>query len=596
MPCDPMRRHACWVWHGMIVPYGRRRLALIGALVWLGSIAAFDDAKAQLGAGQLAPPSSPIERAVPQPQPQAVPPLILTPALPKPGAPAGPIVNVHTVKVEGATVFSATELAEFYRGIVGKPVPTSEIRAVIARIQAKYREDGYFLTLVAGTLEPTNGAMTLRIRVIEGFISSVKLDGDIGPAGVLVYRFLAKLTTIRPANIRDVERALLLVEDVPGISVRAVLRPGTGEPGAVDMIAQVGRKPFDGLVLYDNRASQFAGPSELLVGAYANSFTSLGERTEVLVYDTPFNKEQLFGQAALEGFIGGSGLKLRGYVGYGPSEPGGTLAAIGYRARVLLAGLSSTYPVIRTRLVTLRLTGAFDISQSDVDAFGTGGQLQPQSSEQLRILRFGERLNVQDDTAGLGLAGANLFALTLHKGLTGLGASRNDDPLSPRLGSRVDFFKLSGELTRVQDLFHISDYGFALKLSVGGQYTADILPPSEKYFLGGTRYGRGFFSGEVTGDRAFGSTSELQINHRINWPAPIGLQYYVFYDAGLAWNLAPGDIDQKLESAGAGVRAALTPQISVELEDTQRFTRHPTGQNVNREGANVIFVTVTANF
>ncbi|HYM04527.1 MAG TPA: ShlB/FhaC/HecB family hemolysin secretion/activation protein [Stellaceae bacterium] len=567
----------------------------IAALCGFALFAGTGIAWAQVGAGQIAPPSSPIERAVPERQPQAVSPLIVAPSTPTP-AEVGPVVSVHAVEVEGATVYPPASLARFYRGIVDRPLPVGEISAILERIQTKYREDGYFLTLVRGAIEPANGASTLRIRVIEGFIASVKIDGDIGPAGVQVYRFLERLTRKRPTNIKDVERALLLSEDVPGVSVRAVLRPGSGDPGAVDLIAQVGRKPFSGLVQYDNRASLFAGPNELLVGAYANSFTSIGERSEVIIYDTPFNEEQVFGQAAVEGFVGGSGLKLRGYAGYGPSVPGGPLATIDYHSRLLLTGLAASYPIERSRLLTLSVSGAFDVSQSEVDVLGASGALQRQSNDYLRIVRIGETLNFQDDTAGLGRTGANLVALTLHKGLIGLGSSHTNDPLTPRIGSRVDFLKLSGEITRVQDLFDIYDYRFALKLSIGGQYTSDVLPPIEKYFLGGTRYGRGFFSGEVTGDRAIGTTSELQVNHTIVWPRPIGLQYYLFYDTGRTWDLAPGDINQHLASTGVGVRAQVTSQISLEVEDVERFTRRPTGQNVNPEGANVIFVGVTANF
>src|SRR5579863_2148583 len=194
----------------------------IAALCGFALFAAIGNAWAQVGAGQIAPPSSPIERAVPERQPQAVSPLIVAPSTPAP-AEEGPVVTIHAVEIEGATVYPPANLTKFYGGIVDRPLPVGEISAILERIQTKYREDGYFLTLVRGAIEPANGTSTLRIRVIEGFIASVKIDGDIGPAGVQVYRFLERLTRKRPTNIKDVERALLLSEDVPGVSVRAVL-------------------------------------------------------------------------------------------------------------------------------------------------------------------------------------------------------------------------------------------------------------------------------------------------------------------------------------------------------------------------------------
>jgi hypothetical protein len=64
----------------------------------------FAQAVAQ-GAGQVAPPTSPIERAVPVPTPQAVPPLLPTPAPGAPEVPPGPPVAIQSVVVQGATAY-----------------------------------------------------------------------------------------------------------------------------------------------------------------------------------------------------------------------------------------------------------------------------------------------------------------------------------------------------------------------------------------------------------------------------------------------------------------------------------------------------------
>lgn len=546
------------------------------------------------GQGQVPPPTSPVERAVPVPPPQVVPPLLPTPAPGAPEVPPGPPVAIKAVEVQGATAYSDAELKPYYAALVGQSVPLAQVSSVLQQIQTKYRSDGYVLTVVRGTIEPGTGGATLRIRVVEGFISDVKIDGDIGPAGVLVYNFLNKLTTIRPVNISDIERALLLAQDIPGVSVRAVLRPGTGEAGAVELVGQVGRKPFSGYVQYDNRASTFAGPSELLIGAQANSFTSAGERTEVVIYDTPSDtwrglEEQLFGQGSVEGFVGSSGLKLRAYGGYGYSRPGGVLSLEDFHSRLTLGGISGSYPIIRTRPLSLYASLAFDLENATTTtaAGGTGAR---QVSD-VRVLRLSETLDSQDQTLGTGLIGSNTVIVTLHKGLDGLGA--NSDA---RVVDRVDFFKLSGEVTRVQNLFSFGSNTVAFKGSVGGQWSNDVLPPIEEYLLGGTRYGRGFFAGEVIGDNALGVTAELQLNTALERPIPLGLQPYVFYDTGYTWSNVPTDPAQKLQSAGAGVRVTVTPQLSVEVEDAQRFTRKPTGAAVTAEGANVIFVTLIARF
>jgi hemolysin activation/secretion protein len=571
-----------------------RDLALVLALEVLtaGFLSSMlsNTALAQVGAPLT---TSPIERAQPEAQPRAVPPLLPTPAPGAPEVPAGPPVTIQAVDVQGATAYKPGELEPYYSGIIGKSVPLGQVSTVLQQIQGRYRNDGYVLTVVRGTVEPVDGRSTLRIRVVEGFISDVKIDGDIGPAGVLVYNFLNKLTSIRPVNIVDIERALLLAQDVPGVSVRAVLRPGTGEVGAVELVGQVGRKPFGGYVQYDNRGAPFAGPHELLIGAQANSFTSAGERTEVILYDTPFNNEQIFGQVDVEGFVGASGLKLRAYAGYGPSEPGRPLSELGFRSRLTLAGVSAAYPIIRTRPLSLSVSLAFDVSRAEIseDPFGTGDRLRS-SLDELRIVRLGETLDFQDQTFGIGLVSANTIALTVSEGLSALGASTTGD----RPGTRIGFFKATGELTRVQNLFGFNGGLVALKLSGGGQYSGDILPSNEKYFLGGTKFGRGYFSGEITGDRALGATAELQLNTSTGWPVTLGLQPYLFYDKGWAWNLAQGDLNEHIASVGVGVRINLTQQISLELEGDRRLNRRPTGAEVSPLSPYAGFVTLIARF
>ena len=106
-------------------------------------------------------------------------------------------------------------------------VPRTRLDEIVRGLQTKYREDGYILTVVHGQFERSNGRIVFVIQAVEGYIGDVKLDGDIGPAGALVYRMLKKLTDKRPVNNSDLERALLLANDVPGVTVKAVAPRGT---------------------------------------------------------------------------------------------------------------------------------------------------------------------------------------------------------------------------------------------------------------------------------------------------------------------------------------------------------------------------------
>ena len=80
-----------------------------------------------------------------------------------------------------------------------------------------------------------------------------RADGDIGAASQLVLAMLKHLTSPRPVNNADLERYLLLANDIPGVSAQAVLRRVSPEPGAVELVAKVARKPFSAQFQFDNR-------------------------------------------------------------------------------------------------------------------------------------------------------------------------------------------------------------------------------------------------------------------------------------------------------------------------------------------------------
>ena len=556
-------------------------------------------AKAQTGAGVIGPPASPIPRVQPPPQPSVAPPRVQE--LPEAPIEAGPPVHVVNIEINGATVYPAAELQTMLKGLQDATVPRSQIADAVRDIQTKYRRDGYFLTIVRGVLDPVAGGARLRIQVTEGFINSIKIEGDVGPVETLIYRFLAHLIDMRPVRITDIERYALLAENVSGMTVRTILRAAGTEPGAVDLIAQVQRKEFDALMTDDNRGPKTAGPNELLVAVASNSFTSLGERFQATIYDTPLNDHQIFGQASLEGFVGSEGLKLKGYVGSGTTHPGDILATSGYMSDLLELGASAAYPLIRTRALSLSVSAAFDIEESIIDLLGNDNLEHPTSKTNLRVLRLGEQLEVQDDIFGPGRAAVNSASFTVHRGLPELGGQKNDAVFIPRPGVRNDFTKYSTELIRVQNLIAWNSYLLALKLAFAGQITPDILPPIEKFFLGGEQYGRGFFSGEVTGDDVAAGTVELQLNDSIEGQIfghafNVGTQYYGFYDVGQAWSNAPGDPKQRIESAGVGVRANLTPRLSVQVEGVNRFTRRPASASGSLETQYAAYFRLIARF
>lgn len=493
-------------------------------------------------------------------------------------------VAVRNVSVVGATVFPESRLTPLIAGLTGPSTKLSAIEKARVEILDLYRRGGYPLVTVSATLEPSG---TLSFTVIEAYIAAVKLDGNIGPAGTQVLRFLDHLTEIRPISNAALERWLLLAQDVPGVSLRAVLKPSTGQPGALTLVAEVKRQPFSGLVTADNAAFPETGPAEGLLVLNANSFTEFGEQTEVSLYHTSGNTQN-FGQVSYETFAGSSGLRIRVYYGDGISNPYGQLASIGYQGLTTVFGVGAVYPLIRSRRQNLNLIVTLDGIRSEVrDDSGPQGQQVQASLDEFRVLRLGFDYALEDTWLGAERPAIDTASMRLSFGLPFLGGTGNDNADPSVIGEQVGFTKIAGEISRTQTLFSPwSGASVAVKGLLTGQWSGVVLPAVEKFYLGGLVYTRGFYSGEVTGDKAVAATAELQLNTGLAFDLfghvfhPVA-QFFGFYDWGYAWQNQPLALNARLASAGGGVRLSFTPDTEFDLVALTRFTRTPLGSSAN---------------
>ncbi len=532
------------------------------------------------------PQGSPIPRIMPPPPPGVSPEGIELPQVAPPIS--GPPVRIAAVSVQGVTVYPPADIQALTQGLTGPAVPFAQIDAVRQQILQRYRADGYVLSTVSANYDAATGR--LRFQVTEGHIASVKLDGDIGPAGVQVLRFLNRLTEEPVIDAATLERYLLLAQDVPGVTLHAVLQPSTDQPGALNLVAQVSRQAVSGLVATDNRASPLTGPIETLAGVALNSFTEYGEQTQVSIYHA-WPNSQTFGQASVEAFVGSSGLKVQVYGGAGETVPTGPLAAIKYDGVTQVFGAKASYPVIRSRQQTLNTWLAFDGIESTINTNAVGGG--PTNYDALRILRGGVDYALSDLWAGNDRPAIDGISARISKGMDILGATTNGEALTaPRAGEQTNLLKFNFQLSRTQTLFYPwQGASVALMGLLTGQWSDSILPPSEQFYLGGAQYTRGYYSGEVAGDKALATTAELQLNTGIDL-SPVGLatevnsQFYVFYDWGEVWQNQANTLAPHIASTGGGVRVQATRQVEVDLEGLARLNRYPSGMGTGISALN----------
>ncbi len=568
---------------------GGKRTAAIG----LGVVAAL---AAPRGWAQTVPPlPGIIDRVAPVEQPRLRP----SPIPDLPEARRGPgedrVLRLRQVRVTDATVLPPAALEPAVAGLAGEAVPLRRIEEARIALLAAFRAVGYpFVSVNAGLTPLPDGAFDLRFSVTEAEIVEIRLDGDIGPAATQALRFVEPLRRMGPIPAAALERALLLVSDIPGVSVQGVLQPVGDAPGALRLVLRLDRQPFSGLLSLDNRAFRQTGPWQGLLVLQANSFSEFGERTELSLYGTEA-LSQRFGQISSEFFAGASGLRLRLFGGHGTSEPRGPLAALGYEGTSTVAGIGAFYPLVRSRPANLALTGQFDIFDGAVDIPGA----TIESRDELRTLRLGAQGQALDPIAlGPLPLGATFGQARLHLGLGG------DTTRSSRAGAQDSYTRLTAELTRSQPLAELAeDLALGVQFNLAGQWSSDVLPPAEKFLLGGARITRGYYSGQASGDSGWAAGAELQLDRGFDLPAAgpvpairLQAQGYLFYDHGRATQNLAAERDVELSSFGGGVRFFLDRSVQLEFEVARRLERRPDGAGTAAIDPLAAFVTLVVRY
>ncbi len=553
------------------------RAALAGLMLAMAGLLA--DAAAQLPPPVL----NPVDQLAPRQAPNLAPSATTPPPQATTGPNAGAQVRVVKVALRGNLALSDAELASATAGLAGQQVPLSRLEDARLALLRAYRAADYPFTAVNAGLAPAEGGVDVTFAITEGFVAEVKLEGDIGAAGTQVLRFLDRLVARKPVSGAMIERALLLASDIPGVTVRGTLRPLATEPGALQLVAQVEHKLVSGYVNLDNRGYRYVGPWQGLLTAGVNSVTEFGERSELSFFGTPTGA-QWFVQGSEEFFLGGSGLRLKVYAGTGVTRPFGKVGASGYQGEAQVGGASLSYPLVRSRPFNLTALTALDLFDSTVTT-GFGDNRTRASLDKIRILRGGMDMQLLDSWVPLLPSATMVGNFRIHNGLNGLGATATNSVTAARAGSNFGFTKVTGEVQRTQPLFSPFDQGMInIQGLFAGQWTNDVLPSAEKYYLGGSRLGRGFYNGQVSGDRAWGAAVELQLDTAFELPTDpvIGngrytAQWYAFRDVGRTFENLRTDPSRRLSSWGGGVRLVVSDTVQFDAEVAQRITRRPDG-------------------
>lgn len=494
------------------------------------------------------------------------------------GAASTPL-TLSRIVIEGTTAMPADAFDDLTASLIGKPATLADLYSLADAITARYRDAGWVLArAVIPAQRIGDGVAT--IRVVEGFIAKTVVEGASGAHTARIQSYLDHLTATKGAlNIRDLERWLLLVNDLPGVAARAVLSPAAGQTGGSILTLKVEEETVQAYAAIDNRGSVYTGPWRLMAGAMVNGASDGGRFTISGITALEDTDEQQGLTLSWDQQVGSEGtlLGVRGSIQRG--EPGDSLEALEVTTRYSGVTLRAAHPFLRTRAKSLMIDAEFNAYETRTAFFG-----QRFAQDVVRTLSLGADFTLIDKAGG-----SNRFAARVIQGLDLLGATRDGAPDKSRAAGSSEFTRMVFDAERVQALGN----GLSARLALTAQIADRALLAQEEFKLGGAAFGRAFDDSELSGDQGVAGLVELR--YALPVGEAVGVQLYGFYDHGKVWNDDPvTQMDGvQMASVGAGLRANLEDLMSADLAVAKPLRRDVATKG-DRDAR--FFVSVTTRF
>jgi len=485
-----------------------------------------------------------------------------------------------SVEITGMTAYKDSDIKSLYKGMIGETISLADVYDLANRITAKYRNDGYILTQVVVPPQTIEGGH-IRFRVVEGVVNNIRIEGETHGRLSDLQPFVDKIKETQPFNSKVLERYLLLINDLPGITAKAVLSPAK-VPGATDITIVTSWKPYDLFFQVDNRGSRYLGPLQTDAGIRLNNMLGLYEGINLQYALAPDDTELEYGNISYMQPFGHEGTMVTVGGGMSRTRPGFTLTPLDVQGLAKTVDLRVMQPFIRSRNENLSATLVYDYLDSTRED-NTGA---PTVNDRLSVVRAGSTFQIVDR-----FAGANTATAEISKGIGLFGTTGRSDLNTTRPGASDDFLKGTAELSRVQ---RVNDH-FDIFASGTGQKASGRLLASEQFGVGGINYGSAYDSSEITGDDGMAARGELRLNNPFQTPLQ-STQFYTFYDIGKVYdpgNTVPKDRMRSIASAGLGFRLALNKNFSGSFEYAKPLTRYV---QANSDEHPRMFGTLTARF
>jgi len=466
--------------------------------------------------------------------------------------PGGDQVVVERVELDGNTVFDRDTLLAAAGDPEGEAFDLAGLQEIAFGLSDFYRENGY--PFARALIPPqTMAEGLLRVVVIEGRYGALAITDENARRAGQAERFLGLLEPGEVISARPLERTTLLLEDLPGIRVLPVLRPGE-VVGTGDLEFVIQAEPrLRGSVTADNHGNRYTGYERGQVGLTVDSPFRLGDQ---LTFSAMYTREKLaLGSLGYSRPLGGRGLRGTASYTYTEYRLAREFDGLG-RGDARITSLGLSYPLLRSQQTNVTLT----LSAQYKDLYNNrleGTLIEDYSSVAMPLsVQFDRR----DDVLR---GGVSYGSVSINPGRMRLSDSMRETDI---LGTHGNFVTFNVDLARLQVLApSLTVFG-----RVSGQWSNGNLDSSEGVSLGGAERVRAYPASEASGDR--GGYGQLELRYSPGLVAP-----YLFVDAGrVEFDARPLDTAEEtartLAGYGLGFRVQQGEGLNLNAAVARRLT------------------------
>lgn len=518
------------------------------ALLLLTAAAAQAQTAPALDAGSL---QREAERSLQTPPSAAPAPQAAPAAKPMPADAKATRVTVRHIVIEGASLIPLEELDALVAPHIGQSLTLAELEHAIQQIAEHYRQQGWYARVYLPQQDVTNG--TVRIQILEGRFSGSTLQqsGSRANADAVQALITHRLQAGAPLSSAQLERGLLLANDLPGIAATGTLQAGHNQ-GDTALAVNIQDTPFiTGDIGLNNHGIQSTGRAQATGGLALNNLTGSGDqlalrlliaqdiRSAVARYSLP---------------LGHSGLRLSAHASTLDYDLGGTYKSLDAEGKAHTAGLTATYPLIRQADRNLSASLGYEHRRYNDNMLG-----QPLRRHKLNALTAGLNGDIRDNLGAGGITWGSIQLTTGSLNIRNIAGDKTADAATAQ--THGSYTKLAWNLSRLQALAPT----WQIQASASGQWANGNLASSERMTLGGPNQIRAYPVNEASGDQGILIQLELQKSFAHGWQA------IAFYDAGQIqqhktpwanWNAGSSQPNRyTLQGAGLGVNWRSTDWI-----------------------------------